>query len=82
MPPQPPYLDTNSPLDGYVEVLKQVGELIDRFNMQFYNNPPWSSNCDLIVSAYQKFAQLEGLGAEKLLLGLPVKQKDAGSGYF
>lgn len=80
--PQPPYLVANSYLGGYVEVIKQVGDLIDRFNVQFYNNSPWSSNCELIVSSYEKFAQLKGLSAQKLLIGLPVKQKDAGSGYI
>ncbi len=80
--PQPPYLETNSSLGGYVEVVKQVGDLIDRLNIQFYNNLPWSANCGLIVSSYQNFAQLEGLSAEKLLVGLPVTQSDAGTGYI
>ncbi|WP_281558848.1 glycosyl hydrolase family 18 protein [Thalassomonas sp. RHCl1] len=80
--PQPPYLECGNPMGGYVQVMAEAGEDIDWLNVQFYNNPPWSSNPQEIVSSYKKYAQLPGLNAEKLLIGLPVTEHDAGSGYM
>ncbi len=80
--PQPPYLEVGNGMDGYVKVMEQVGGLIDWLNVQFYNNPPWSSNPKQIVSSYSKFSELPGLSAEKLLIGLPVTASNAGSGYI
>ena len=80
--PQPPYLESGSGMDGYVQVVAEAGNDIDWLNVQFYNNPPWSANPPQIVSSYEQYAQLPGLTAEKLLIGLPVTEKDAGSGYM
>ncbi|WDE01059.1 glycosyl hydrolase family 18 protein [Thalassomonas actiniarum] len=80
--PQPPYLESGNPMGGYVQVMAEAGEDIDWLNLQFYNNPPWSANPQEIVCSYEKYAQLPGLDAEKLLIGLPVTQHDAGSGYM
>ncbi len=80
--PQPPYLETDSGIDGYIAVMQKVGEKIDWLNVQFYNNPPWSSNPAEIVKSYQQFSQLQGLSADKLMVGLPVTKQDAGSGYL
>ncbi|WP_299261508.1 glycosyl hydrolase family 18 protein [uncultured Aquimarina sp.] len=80
--PQPPYLEVDSGMDGYVEVMQQVGDSIDWLNVQFYNNPPWSGDPSEIISSYQLFSELSGLSSEKLLIGLPVTVNDAGSGYI
>jgi len=80
--PQPPYLQLGSGMDGYVSVMKEVGGEIDWLNVQFYNNPPWSSNPQQIISSYEQFSKLPGLSPEKLLVGLPVAPNDAGSGYI
>ena len=80
--PQPPYLDVNYSMDGYVAIMEQAGDAIDWLNVQFYNNDPWSGNPSEIISAYDQFSQLEGLSKEKLLIGLPVTSHDAGSGYI
>lgn len=80
--PQPPYLESGNPMGGYVQVMAEAGEDIDWLNVQFYNNPPWSANPQEIVSSYEKYAQLSGLNAKKLLIGLPVTEHDASSGYM
>ncbi|WDE03419.1 hypothetical protein SG34_018710 [Thalassomonas viridans] len=80
--PQPPYLESGSGMDGYIQVMAEAGCDIDWLNVQFYNNHPWSANPPQIVSSYEKYAQLPGLSAEKLLIGLPVTEHDAGSGYM
>ncbi|WDE13762.1 glycosyl hydrolase family 18 protein [Thalassomonas haliotis] len=80
--PQPPYLASGNPMGGYVQVMAEAGEDIDWLNVQFYNNPPWSAKPPEIVSSYEKYAQLPGLSAEKLLIGLPVTEHDAASGYM
>ncbi len=80
--PQPPYMQKGSGMDGYVDVMAQAGNDIDWLNMQYYNNPPWSSNPSEIVSSYEAFSSLPGMTREKLLVGLPVTSHDAGSGYI
>jgi len=81
--PQPPYLQKGIYENGnYVEIMQQVGDKIDWLNIQFYNNPPWSGSPDEIVSSYKTFSALDGCSPQKLLVGLPVTQDDAGSGYI
>ncbi|WP_028888888.1 glycoside hydrolase family 18 protein [Tenacibaculum ovolyticum] len=80
--PQPPYLEAGSGIDGYVKVMQQIGSAIDWLNVQFYNNLPWSSNPNQIVTSYWQFSKLQGLSPEKLMIGLPVTKNDAGSGYI
>ncbi|MFA8299954.1 MAG: glycosyl hydrolase family 18 protein [Hyphomicrobiales bacterium] len=80
--PQPPYLEKGSGMDGYIQVMKQAGKDIDWLNVQFYNNPPWSGSPDTIVKSYLEYCKLPNLSWEKLLVGLPVTQRDAGSGYI
>ncbi|WP_299136425.1 glycoside hydrolase family 18 protein [uncultured Tenacibaculum sp.] len=80
--PQPPYLEIGSGMDGYVKIMQQVGNSIDWLNVQFYNNPPWSSNPNQIVTSYWQFSKLAGLSPEKIMIGLPVTSRDAGSGYM
>lgn len=80
--PQPPYLEIGSGMDGYVKIMQQVGNSIDWLNVQFYNNPPWSSNPNQIVTSYWQFSKLAGLSPEKIMIGLPVTPRDAGSGYM
>ncbi|WP_218131780.1 hypothetical protein [Tenacibaculum sp. MAR_2010_89] len=69
-------------MDGYVKIMQQVGNSIDWLNVQFYNNPPWSSNPNQIVTSYWQFSKLAGLSPEKIMIGLPVTPRDAGSGYM
>lgn len=80
--PQPPYLQQGSGMDGYIKVMAEVGSMIDWLNVQFYNNYPWSGDPEQIVAAYNTFAALPGISAEKILVGLPVSGHDAGSGYL
>ncbi|MFC1748686.1 glycosyl hydrolase family 18 protein [Pseudomonadota bacterium] len=80
--PQPPYMQQGSGMSGYIDVMTRAGNDIDWLNMQFYNNSPWSSNPSEIVSSYQTFSRLPGMTPEKLLVGLPVTPRDAGSGYI
>ncbi|WNO08347.1 glycoside hydrolase family 18 protein [Teredinibacter sp. KSP-S5-2] len=80
--PQPPYLQQGSGMDGYIQVMAEVGLLIDWLNVQFYNNHPWSSNPEQIIAACKAFSALPGITAEKILVGLPVTEHDAGSGYL
>ncbi|WBX77728.1 glycosyl hydrolase family 18 protein [Tenacibaculum ovolyticum] len=80
--PQPPYLEAGSGIDGYVKVMQQIGSAIDWLNVQFYNNLPWSSTPNQIVTSYWQFSKLQGLSPEKIMIGLPVTENDAGSGYI
>lgn len=80
--PQPPYLVVGNKMGGYIDIMKEVGEEIDWLNIQFYNNPPWSSDPVKIVESYEQFSKLQGLGAEQLMIGLPVTEEDASSGYI
>ena len=80
--PQPPYLVPNNGMDGYVDVMKNVGDQIDWLNVQFYNNPPWSSNPAEIIRAVQQFGQLTNLSPYQIMVGLPVTTHDAATGYI
>ncbi|MCO7189554.1 MULTISPECIES: glycosyl hydrolase family 18 protein [unclassified Pseudoalteromonas] len=80
--PQPPYLEQGGPMAGYIEVVEQAGQDIDWLNVQFYNNPPWSANPDLIVSSYLNYTKLPNMSPEKIVAGFPVSMHDAGSGYM
>lgn len=80
--PQPPYLVPGNGMDGYVEIMKNVGDQIDWLNVQFYNNPPWSTSPKEIVNAVHQFSLLQNLSTEKIMVGLPVTIHDAATGYI
>ncbi|WP_196886590.1 glycosyl hydrolase family 18 protein [Aureivirga sp. CE67] len=80
--PQPPYFRKGTEIDGYVAVMEKAGHAIDFVNVQYYNNTPWSSNPAKIIETYSEFNSLAGMSAEKHVLGFPVTEKDAGSGYL
>ncbi|WP_196891771.1 glycosyl hydrolase family 18 protein [Aureivirga marina] len=80
--PQPPYFRKGTEIDGYVAVMEKAGHAIDFVNVQYYNNTPWSSNPEKIIETYSEFNDLAGMSAEKHVLGFPVTEKDAGSGYL
>ena len=87
--PQPPYLDPDWHGGPYLDVLREVGPLIDWITVQYYNNtgfddpispsaehqPAWSY-AGIVSGQY-------GVSwpAEKTLIGKPVYTKDAISGY-
>lgn len=80
--PQPPYLQQGSGMDGYVPLVTEVGQDIDWLNVQFYNNPPWSANPQQIVGSYFVYCQLPNMSEQRIVIGLPVTEQDAGSGYM
>ncbi len=80
--PQPPYFRKGTEIDGYVAVMEEAGHAIDFVNVQYYNNTPWSSNPEKIIETYSEFNSLKGMSAEKHVLGFPVAEKDAGSGFL
>lgn len=80
--PQPPYLEKESGIGGYIKVVEEVGLDIDWLNIQFYNNQPWNSNPDRIVSSYLNYSNLPNMSSDKIIAGFPVTEKDAQLGYM
>lgn len=90
--PQPPYLSPYF-LDGpYLKILEEAGNNIDWINMQYYNNPGFQDPDQITGLVDEPFISSvagldQGAGgivwpAEKTVVGKPVAQEDAGSGYI
>ena len=99
--PQPPYLSgqwnySSGGWDGYVDVLENVGDEIDWINMQYYNNPGFTTAAELVYNYHEivngwaeqggggttGIPAFSGLAPEKLVLGKPDAPGQAGSGYL
>lgn len=84
--PQPPYLwqgETNIP---YAQILANTGDSIDRLYMQYYNNPWYQTPVSQIIDNYKAivagWSGFSGIDASRLLVGKPVGEGDAGSGWI
>ena len=83
--PQPTYFEPKKhgfSNGAYLSIMKEVGNLINWLNIQFYNNESWNGNPQEILSSYEQFSNLQGITPEKLLIGLPVKRNDASPESF
>jgi len=75
-------------IGGYLDVMQRGGQYIDWLNIQYYNNPSFDSPSQ-IFDNYQGLANgfsYNGanlqISPEKMLVGKPNQQSDAGSGYI
>lgn len=84
--PLAPWFTTAStyPKGGYLEVNKQVGSLIDFYNIQFYNQVGEYTTCTTLITTsaiYPGTALLQivasGIDPKKALLGKPADATDA-----
>ncbi|AUG51542.1 chitinase [Thalassospira marina] len=93
--PQPPYFDASFHGGTYMQVMKQVGTLIDYLNIQYYNNGDFvgttgSEQAEKVAgtTGSPAFATsivglvAQGLPVEKLLVGKPTTPHNAGTGFL
>jgi len=95
--PQGKYLISHAPIapwfktDGgpYLKIHQEVGDLIDWYNVQFYNQGSAYTTCDALITTMNDTnnpALMEivanGVPIEKLVIGKPTSSADAGSGYM
>lgn len=84
--PQPPYLWQGSADMPYVKILNATGDAIDRIYMQYYNNPWYVTPVSQIIENYNAiiagWTGFDGISASRLLVGKPVAESDAGSGWI
>ncbi|KAF8550126.1 glycoside hydrolase family 18 protein [Imleria badia] len=74
---------------GYLQVHKSVGNLIDWYNIQFYNQKEYTT-CEGLLhkssSSYPESSLFQisanGVELDKLVIGKPAKQSDANNGYM
>jgi mannan endo-1,4-beta-mannosidase len=79
--PQTPYWDPNAAYNNaYTKIWQRVGNQIAWINNQFYNNQDYDKDPATKVLWYQRVAAITG--AQKLLVGAPVTNTDAGEGYI
>ncbi|KAI0651126.1 chitinase [Trametes meyenii] len=89
-PLAPWFLPNANPLcpgGGYLTVDKNVGSLIDFYNIQFYNQSPSPGydNCDTLISTGDSSVlgmMKQGLDQSKLVIGKPGTQVDVTNGGF
>ena len=84
--PQPPYLWQDATSFPYAEILTNTDGAINRIYMQYYNNPSYVTPVSLIIDNYNAIVAgwtgFSGLAASQLLVGKPVAESDAGSGWI
>jgi len=68
--------------------MQQGGNYIDWLNVQYYNNPSFNGisslfdNYNGLVKGFNYKGSFLSIPANKLLVGKPNQQQDAGSGYI
>jgi len=92
--PQAPYLDPSWQGGPYLDVLREVGDMIDWITVQYYNNPTYDAPVAPNIVGHMKSpvpwsytGLVLGAGGfawspEKLLVGLPVYRDDAANGHL
>lgn len=84
--PQPPYLWQGASDAPYAQILANTGDAIDRIYMQYYNNPWYVTPISQIIDNYNAivagWSGFSGIAASRLLVGKPVAESDAGSGWI
>eukprot|EP01117_Protostelium_nocturnum_P016364 TRINITY_DN6468_c0_g1_i1.p1 TRINITY_DN6468_c0_g1~~TRINITY_DN6468_c0_g1_i1.p1 ORF type:complete len:362 (-),score=107.75 TRINITY_DN6468_c0_g1_i1:137-1222(-) len=89
--PQGPHFATETFKDqSYVAINKAVGNTVDWYNVQFYNNGGYTTCQDLMFNRNgygSKTSVLEimnnlGIPSYKIVIGKPVGPKDADNGYM
>lgn len=92
--PQAPYLDPAWQGGPYLDVLREVGDMIDWITVQYYNNPKFDAPVALDIvgretdpRSWSYTGIATGAGdlvwpPGKLLVGLPVYRDDAANGHL
>ncbi|KAJ9479003.1 Chitinase [Pseudozyma hubeiensis] len=98
--PSPDYIITHAPVapwfntqmypNGYTQIHQQVGDLIDWYNVQFYNQQNYNTCDELIWNAGNNFPltslfeinKYSGVPLDKLVVGKPAWESDADDGFM
>lgn len=92
--PQAPYLDPAWQGGPYLDVLREVGDMIDWITVQYYNNPQFDAAVARDIVGHMEApvpwsytGVVKGAGGlawspDKLLVGLPVYRDDAANGHL
>ncbi|KAJ7280981.1 chitinase [Mycena rebaudengoi] len=79
------------PGGGYRKVHKEVGHMVDWYNIQFYNSPGEDTTCHnmleksgsyLSESSVFEIHDKSQVPLEKIVIGKPASKKDAATGYM
>lgn len=98
--PSPDYIITHAPVapwfnkqmypKGYAYIHQQVGDLIDWYNIQFYNQDTYTT-CDSLIwnsddvfplTSLFEINKYAGVPLDKLVVGKPAVQEDADNGFM
>ncbi|GAC93427.1 glycoside hydrolase [Pseudozyma hubeiensis SY62] len=98
--PSPDYIITHAPVapwfntqmypNGYTTIHQQVGDLIDWYNVQFYNQENYNTCDELIWNSGNNFPltslfeinKYSGVPLDKLVVGKPAWENDADDGFM
>ena len=98
--PSPDYIITHAPVapwfnsqmypEGYTKIHNHVGNLIDWYNVQFYNQQNYDTCDELIWNAGNNFPltslfeinKYAGVPLDKLVVGKPAWESDADNGFM
>lgn len=98
--PSPDYIITHAPVapwfntqmypNGYTQLHQQVGNLIDWYNIQFYNQQNYNTCDELIWNSGNNFPltslfeinKYSGVPLDKLVVGKPAWENDADDGFM
>lgn len=81
--PQAPYFFPTWS-SAYIRIMEAVGTQIDFLNLQYYNNPGFQEPSFILGTSAGSVAGMiaAGIPATKIVIGKPVGQNDAGSGWM
>ncbi|SNX84489.1 related to Chitinase A precursor [Melanopsichium pennsylvanicum] len=98
--PSPDYIITHAPVapwfnsqmypEGYTKIHAQVGDLIDWYNVQFYNqgttysscdNLIWNSGDDFPLTSVFEINKYAKVPLDKIVVGKPAIESDADNGF-
>ncbi|KAN0061753.1 hypothetical protein ACQY0O_005745 [Thecaphora frezii] len=89
--PVAPWFNTNLYKDGgYTKIHKEVGSMIDFYNVQYYNQDTyetcdsllWDSGNTFPTTALFELNKYYGIPLDKLVVGKPAVQSDASNGFM
>lgn len=88
--PIAPLFNTDSYPLGYTWVEKRIGDLIDFYNIQFYNQDDYSTCHSLLLKSEGEWPntsliqlnQVYNIPFEKMIVGKPAREQDADNGYI
>lgn len=74
---------------GFAQINREVGHLIDYYNVQFYSQNDYTTKESLLYKSGETFPGTSlfqailnnGFPAHKVAIGKPVKEEDASNGY-